>query len=596
MGTAVGNKPGPDQPRDPSTQPALGGPEPVSPEPVSPEPLSPEPVSPGVASPRRVSPELAERYRADGQWDSRGLADGVEAAAARRPGALALADNERELTCAQLAAAVAAGVDLLAAHGVRAGDGVVLVSGNTRHGVIAYHALLRAGATVVVLDRRCGAAEVRHALDVLPSRPFVIVPTGERDRLGEALTTAHILALDLFDGPATAGDPPTVRWAEPDRDRPAVILFSSGTTGRPKGVLHSLNTLTAGAANMARITSADESAVVFLVSPLTSITGLMQLHLAADQGGALVLEDRFEPTATLRRLNDVGATLLGGAPVIAERLLAAATRATPSTDDGSDSGAGRDTEGDAEADSGNGVGIGLRTLALGGSMLPRPLLELASRTFGIEIARVYGSSEAPNFSGSLPSDELERRLADDGALMPGGEVRVGSAAHPREGLLRGPNVFLGYLDPADDEAAFEGDWYRSGDQIDTDSGRLTVVGRLKEVVNRNGLKIALSEIDAAVQGLAGVTEFASFGLPDATTGERLAVAVVVADGATVTLDDVLTHLRAGGLAIRKLPEQLVRWDGPLPRTASGKIVRSTLARDAAAHAGDLAERLHDHPH
>ncbi|UGQ11924.1 fatty acid--CoA ligase family protein [Yinghuangia sp. ASG 101] len=237
--------------------------------------------------------------------------------------------------------------------------------------------------------------------------------------------------------------------------------------------------------------------------------------------------------------------------------------------------------------------VGLRTLALGGAMLPRPLLDLADGTFGIEVARVYGSSEAPNFTGSLPGDARETRLSDDGALMPGSEVRVGSSGHPREGLLRGPGVFLGYLDPEDDAAAFEDGWFRSGDQVELHGGRLTVVGRLKEVVNRNGLKISLTEIDATLADLPGVLELASFAVPDPVTGERLAVAVRAADGVTVTLDTVVAHLTALGTARRKLPEQLVCWDGPLPRTASGKIVRSGLVMEAPAQESDVAARLRE---
>ncbi|ONH25375.1 class I adenylate-forming enzyme family protein [Pseudofrankia asymbiotica] len=534
----------------------------------------------------RARGERAARYRADGLWDNRLLADGVEAGADRGPGVVAVADNDRQLTYAQLATAVATGVATLAERGVRAGDGVVLVSGNTRHGVIAYHALLRAGTTAVVLDRRCGVADLRVALDALPGRPRVIVPAGEADRLAEPLAeAAGVVPLELFDevdgppagsigspgptGPA-GSSPWAPTWAEPDRDRAAVVLFTSGTTGRPKGLVHSLNTLTAGADNMARCASAGGDSVVFLVSPLTSITGLSQIHLVADRHATLALEDRFEPERTLRRLNTLGATLLGGAPVIAERLLRAAAAAGPD---------------------GTGIGIGLRTLALGGAMLPRPLLELATDTFGIEIARVYGSSEAPTFSGSLPGDDRERRLSDDGALLPGSEVRVGSSQHPREGLLRGPNLFLGYLDAADNEAAFEDGWYRTGDQLELHDGRLTVVGRLKEVVNRNGLKISLTEIDAALTGLPGAAEAASFGLPDPSTGERLAVAVWPAGDAMVTLADVVAHLTAQGAATRKLPEQLVRWDTPLPRTASGKVVRSRLVMEAPGRDSDLAARL-----
>ena len=206
------------------------------------------------------------------------------------------------------------------------------------------------------------------------------------------------------------------------------------------------------------------------------------------------------------------------------------------------------------------------------------------------------ASEAPNFTGSLPDDNREARLSDDGALMPGSEVRVGSAAHPGEGLLSGPGVFLGYLDAADNAAAFDDGWYRSGDQVELSRGsrgetRLTVTGRLTEVVTRNGLKISLPESDAALEGLPGAAESSCFGLPDAATGERLAVAVQVAYGASVTLDDVVAYLLGKGIAVRKLPEQLVRWDGPLPRTASGKIIRSRLVMESAAKDGDVAPRL-----
>ncbi|UGQ11925.1 AMP-binding protein [Yinghuangia sp. ASG 101] len=116
------------------------------------------------------SAERAARYRALGWWDARLLADGIEAAAARRPGAPALIDDEVSLSRAELAATVGAAVAALSAHGVRAGDSVVLVSGNTRHGVIAYHGLLRLGALITALDRRCGPADLRAALDTLPGR------------------------------------------------------------------------------------------------------------------------------------------------------------------------------------------------------------------------------------------------------------------------------------------------------------------------------------------------------------------------------------------------------------------------------------------
>ena len=517
----------------------------------------------GLRPTRPVPTDRAARYRAEGWWDTCGLADGIEAAAAR-PDVVGLIDNERTLSRGDVAAAVAAGVARLHRQGVCSGASVVLVAGNTVHGVVAYHAALRTGATTAVLDRRCGTADLRVALAILDAPVTVIAPTTEQERLIKGRTDVAVIPLEAFAGsaPPVAAD----RWAEPDRDAPAVVLFTSGTTGRPKGVVHSLNTLTAGAANMARITGADERAVPFLVSPLMSITGVMQMHLAADRHATLVLEDCFEPEHALERIDRHGATLVGGAPVIAERLLRAA-----------------DARGEHS--------IALRTLALGGAMLPMPLLELATDRFGIEVARVYGSSEAPNATGSLPGEPRAQRLADDGALMPGTEIRIGSAGHPQEGLLRGPAVFLGYADAAHNVDAFEDGWYRTGDAVEVHDRRLTVVGRIKDVVNRNGLKFSPSEIDVALARMPGVVEYASFGVPDPETGERLAIAVRPERGTVITLDRVCAYLRAEGTATRKLPEQLVLWDEPLPRTVSGKVVRSRLLMESPAKHNEYAPRL-----
>ncbi len=110
-------------------------------------------------------------------------------------------------------------------------------------------------------------------------------------------------------------------------------------------------------------------------------------------------------------------------------------------------------------------------------------------------------------------------------------------------------------------------------------------------MNRNGLKIAPAEIDAALAGLPGVVECSAFGLPDAETGERLAVAVRPAAGVRVSLGAVCAHLRSQGVAVRKLPEQLVVWDEPLPRTSSGKIVRAQLVMMSPTKHNELAARV-----
>lgn len=500
-----------------------------------------------------VPPDRARHYVNQRLWDDRTLADGIESAARTHPDRTAVVDNRRSLSFAELADAVAAGVRQIRRSGVAAGEPVMLVCGNSIEGVVAYHSLLRIGAVAVVLDRRCGPADLVAAYDATDPRLSIVAAS-----LGASLLAAGLpgrqLPLEELGVPASRDVEP--QWSEPDRDGVAAVMFTSGTTSRPKAVTHSINTLTAGARNMALATGSGSEAVIFLVSPLTSITGIMQMHMAADLHAALVLEDAFDPAGALDRLNQERATLIGGAPVIVERLLAA-------------------------ADAGPDRRLTLRVVALGGSMLPRSLLDRVTDEYGVTVARVYGSSEAPNSTGSMPDDSSEMRLADDGAPLPGTEVRVGSSSHAQECLLRGPNLFLGYLDPVDNAGAFEDGWFRTGDMVELSAqGRLTVLGRLKEVVDRNGLKISLAEIDAALEGAPGIEECASFARPDPVTGERLAVAVRPSGNVSPTLAELGQYLQLKGLAKRKFPEELVVWDGPLPRTASGKVIRSRLTSEA----------------
>jgi acyl-CoA synthetase (AMP-forming)/AMP-acid ligase II len=519
---------------------------------------------PGWGAPQPVPSARAQSYVESGFWDDRSLHQGIETAAGTRPEGIALGDDHRNLNWSGLAALIGAGLHRLAERGIGSGDGVLIIGGNTVEAVVAYHSVLRAGAIAVLLDRRCGPSDVRVALESVPVSA-VIVAAGEAERLRPTFADIPVVGLEDLAAPFGPGAGPA-DWVEPDRNVPALVLFTSGTTSRPKGVTHSLNTITSGARHMAISTGADETSVIYLVSPVASITGVIQMHLAADCHATLMLDDSFDPEVSLDRINRCQATLLGGAPVIVERLIAVA-----------------DARGDEK--------ISLRTLALGGTLLPRAFLERISAQYGIDVIRIYGSSEAPNATGRFPDEDRDRPLADDGTLMPGTEVRVGSSAHPQEGLLRGPGVFLGYLDDLQNDESFEGDWYRSGDLIEVSGSRLTVVGRLKEIVNRNGFKISLNEIDAALLGQPGVEECASFGMPDRTTGEHLAVAVVPAEGAHVTLQTVLAHLRAAGVATRKLPEEVVIWDEPLPRTASGKVIRSSLTMDAPVKRSMSVDRL-----
>jgi non-ribosomal peptide synthetase component E (peptide arylation enzyme) len=212
-------------------------------------------------------------------------------------------------------------------------------------------------------------------------------------------------------------------------------------------------------------------------------------------------------------------------------------------------------------------------------MVPQTVVDTAIR-FGVRPVRVYGSSEAPYSTSTALTD---RSAVDDGVALPGVEVAT------RDGdelVIRGPRQFHGYLDAADNADAFSDDWFRTGDQADIVNGRVRITGRLKEVVIRKGMKISLAEVDTAAAVLG---ECAAFGMPDEMCGERVALAD--RGGADITYDSVVERLSAAGLARWKLPEQIVLWDGPFRRNASGKIVRHQLADSCARYRSVCAPRL-----
>lgn len=505
----------------------------------------------------------AEAYRRAGWWHDRSLRAGLEAVAEAEPDRPATADNRGVCSYGDLCERVERAVGALSAAGVGPGDPVLLVAPNRTASVVAFAALLRASAVVVALDRRCGAADVAHAVAATAPR-LVLAPT---DLAGPLRLGASGLAVADLDA-LGAGHRPVDDWAEPDRLAPRIVLFTSGTTSRPKGVVHHIHSFTAGVANLDLAFGWTPADGPFLCSPLASITGLSQVQLSLG-GGHLVLEDDFSPDRSVEMLERHRATLLGGAPVITELLFAEYQRQE------------RDT-------------TSLRTIALGGSMIPPEVVTTAVRRFGIRCVRVYGSSEAPTHTASgAGGDRLDSLSADEGVALGGGAVRVGSPAAPDEVLVKGPNVFQGYLEAEDNRDAFDDGWFRTGDlgELAGTEGRLTIRGRLKEVVARKGVKISLAEIDEVLRGLPDLLEGAAFGMPDPDTGERLAVALRVRPGGTLTYDDVCAHLRAAGVATGKLPEQVDLWTAPLPRTPSGKIQRRALAGPPPDVRTDLAPRL-----
>jgi acyl-CoA synthetase (AMP-forming)/AMP-acid ligase II len=283
-------------------------------------------------------------------------------------------------------------------------------------------------------------------------------------------------------------------------------------------------------------------------------------------GNHIVLDDDFEPERSLALLERHRATVLGGAPILLEMLFSEYVRQGKHASS-------------------------LSVVALGGTMIPRAVLEAAVSEFGIRPVRVYGSSEVPIHAATKLDDPIGLGMADEGVPLNGGEMKVGSTANQAELMVRGPNMFQGYLDDAHNVDAFERGWFRTGDLAEISGGRLAIRGRLKEVVARKGMKISLAEVDAAVTGLPQAIEWASFGVPDDETGERLVLAVRTTDPDALNYGVVSAFLLANGVARGKLPEQVDVWTEPLPRTPSGKIQRNRLPSPGGTTRTTVAPRL-----
>jgi acyl-CoA synthetase (AMP-forming)/AMP-acid ligase II len=503
----------------------------------------------------------ARKYRTNGAWPDE-LADPVATVASQDPDRLALVGRAERFDYRGLDRGIGEFASVLLAKGVRAGEAVVLVAANDCQSVIAFHAVRRIGAVCVLVSDHAGPAETALALERTDAR-LALVSAHLVGQLSDRHPSVEWLSCQ---GPMSESSEPFMG----DRstpNSPGVVVFTSGSTSLPKGVVHSTNTLRVAATNYIDAAGLDGSDVFFLVSPLSSITGVLQaLFMAPMLGACTVLEDQWDDTHTFDLLVAEQATFYGGPDVVLRRLL--------------------DEAGRREVTS-----VPLRAVSVGGALLDKDLLRRAESIYGIFVMRAYGSSEAP-FSTTTPhTAELEDRLDLDGAPNTGVEVRIGSRGDESECVIRGPHLFLGYLDRADNEGAFESDWFRTGDMGVFHGEQLKIVGRLKEIVIRNGIKLSIHAVEEAALALPFVKDAAAFGRPDKDTGEHLALAVRPAEGVSLDLEMLVDALLERGITKRHLPEELIVWDEPFPKTVTEKLNRAALAEQSSGRSRQLASRL-----
>jgi long-chain acyl-CoA synthetase len=460
-------------------------------------------------------------------------------AARWHPGREALRRGGRRVTYAELDRASAHVAQRLAAGGIRSGDRVALMVPNTPEFVAAYYGILRAGAIVVPLDIDLK----RHELRALLADAGAALLIAWRGLLRAPHEPAWLVAPgSFFDDGAAAAEP--VAAVACEAADTAVIVYTSGTTGEPKGAeLTHANLL-----SNARVT-----AELFGFGPDDAVLGALPLAHAFGQtctlsatmlaGARLVLAARFEPLD--------GVTVLVGVPSMYARLLAdGGARRTPA----------------------------LRMCISGGAPLAPELLDACERALGTRVLEGYGLTEtSPVASFNRPSDP--RRPGSIGTPIDGVEMRLRDISPDGVGeiVIRGANVMKGYWNrPEDTRAVLSDDgWLRTGDLARVgDDGAFWIVGRTKDLIIRDGRNVHPREIEDVLHGHPDVLEAAVLGVPDPLLGEEVVACVVIARGATVTEDGLRDYVRSR-VAESKYPRHV--WlAAALPRSGSGKVLKRAI--------------------
>lgn len=487
--------------------------------------------------------------------EPRNLADLVGRAASDQPDKIALIDGGRTLTWHELEHAVdgfAAGV---AARSLHPGDRVGLLLPNSIEFVVAYFGVLRAGLVALPLNTAYTAEELGYQLT--DSAAALVVTDADHVELAGGVDTL------------VAGSPEWAALLTSDRAAPevttgsedlAVLLYTSGTTGRPKGAMLSHRALLANLAQLAAITPSVVAAddVVLLVLPLFHVYGLNAgLGLTAYVGATGVLADRFDPVETLQLVHDTAVSNIVGAPpmYVAWSMLPA-------------------------------LGESLATLRLavsGAAPLPPAVLAAVLTSTGHHVFEGYGLTEtAPVLTTTLCS--ATAKPGSIGRPIPGVELRLLESGEevdegdPGEIVVRGANLFSGYWPDRAGGPDADG-WFSTGDVAYADEdGDLFLVDRVRELILVSGFNVYPREVEDVLVAHPDIEEVAVLGVPHPYTGETVKALVVTRKGAELTADDVI-EWGARRLARFKCPTS-VDFVDELPHSTTGKVAKGRLRESA----------------
>lgn len=461
-------------------------------------------------------------------------------------------------------AAAGAARELLARLGIRPGDRVMLLAYNSPEWVLALWAVWSLDAVPVLGNRWWSASEAEHSLRLV--EPSAVITDSADLAAG---FPAAVIGIDTLRGCfGAAGDPVEIP-GPPDEEAPAVILFTSGSTGMPKAVELPFRSVVANQQNvlarsrqLPHLLPADGPQAVTLVStPLFHIGAFATLITQVLTGGRIVFNvGRFDPEQVLTLIETERVQRWGAVPTMAVRLLE-----HPGFDDHDLS--------------------SLRSFPLGGAPVPPVLLERLAKRLpqlqGRGMVNMWGMTESGGFLTVATGSDLDRHPGTVGRPLPTVEIRIADPDDDGRGeiLVRCPTVMSGYLGTPDDSGDAQG-WLRTGDlgHVDAD-GYVFIDGRSKDMVIRGGENIACPHVEAALLRHPDVVEAAALGLPHPELGEELAAVVVHRpDGPVPSAADLAAHM-AAEVAYFAIPTRWIIRDRPLPTVGTEKVDKRSLAAE-----------------
>ncbi|WP_099022852.1 AMP-binding protein [Mycolicibacterium palauense] len=506
----------------------------------------------------------AQAYRR-GLWTADTLADALHRAAVTTPGRELVVGGDVRLDAATLYRQAGTLAHALRAR-MAAGSVVSFMLPNWHEAAVVYLGATLAGMVVNPILPSLRDHELTFILTDVDSRMIFVpgvfrghdyaamlarVATGCDDppEIVVVRGTGHTPYPSLFENPPGAdATPPAPPHLDPDAVR--MVMYTSGTTGKPKGVLHTHNSLHALIRQIGEHWRVDPGDRFLVPSPIAHIGGsIYAFECPLLLGSTAVLMERWDPDAAVAAMIGERCTHMAGATPFLSGLLAAAER--------------------------TGTRLPhLKVFICGGASVPPSLIRTATTYFDhAVVSRVYGSTEVPVTTvGSTAPGDVDHAADTDG--RPGiAEIRIVDG----EIRARGAQMLQGYLDPLDSAAAFDADGYfRTGD-LGTwvDGDYLVVTGRAKDIIIRNGENISPKEIEDILATAPGIAEIAVVGVPDPRTGERACAVVVPEPGAAPGLETMREALAARGVAAFKFPERIELWDS-LPKNDAGKVLKHQI--------------------